>query len=65
MNSTLDQDKSVFGVFVLSVLLQMFPDGYCLLDQMVQVFWDLAGETFSSQNSENLGSCQVSDLERC
>ena len=65
VNSTLDQDKSVFGIFVLSVLLQMFPDSYCLLDQMVQIFWDLASQTFSSQNSENLGSRQVSDLKMC
>ena len=62
MDSALDQNQPVFGVLVLPVLLQMFPDGHGLLDQMVQVLWDLAGEPLSTENSENLGASEVSDL---
>ena len=62
MNSALDQNQSVLGIFVLSVLFQMFSDSHGLLDKVIQIFWDLAGQTFSSQNSQNLRSRQMFDL---
>ena len=63
MNSTFDQNQSVLGVFVLSVLFQMFSDSHGFLDEVIQIFWDLAGQTFRSQNSENLRSRQMFDLQ--
>ena len=62
VDTALDQDESVLGVLVLSVLLQVFPDGHGLLDQVVQVLWDLAGEALRPEDSEDLGAGQVADL---
>ena len=63
MNSALDQNQSVLGIFILSVLFQMFSDSHGFLDKVIQIFWDLAGQTFRSQNSQNLRSRQMFDLE--
>ena len=62
MDPALNENQPVFGVLVLPVLLKVLPDRHRLLDQMVQVLWDLAGEPLSTENSENLGAGDVSDL---
>ena len=64
VNPALNQNQSVFRVFVLSVFLQMFPDSHSFLDQMIKIFWDLACQTFCSQNPQNLCASQVLDLKK-
>jgi hypothetical protein len=41
----------------------MLPDSHSFLDQMIQIFWDFAGQTFSSQNSQNLRPGEMLDLK--
>lgn len=54
MDSRLDQNQSELRVLVLSVSLQVLSDGNSLLDQEVQVLWDLWGQTVRFQDSQDL-----------
>jgi len=54
MNSGFSLNKSEFGVGVLSVSLQVLSDGNSLLDQMVEIFRDLWGQTVHLQDAEDL-----------
>ena len=54
MDSGLDQNQSELGVLVLSVSLQVLSDGDSLLDQVVQVLWDLWSQTVRLQDSHDL-----------
>ena len=62
MDSGLDENESELGVLVLSVLLEVLPDIDGLLDEEVQVLWDLRGESVSLENSQNLAAGHASDL---
>lgn len=42
----LDENETELGVLVLAVALKVLSDGDGLLDQHVQVLWDLGGEAF-------------------
>jgi len=44
VDTGLDENKTEFGVLVLSVALKMLANRDSLLDQHVQVLWDLWGE---------------------
>ncbi|KAH3667381.1 hypothetical protein OGAPHI_003030 [Ogataea philodendri] len=54
VDSRLDQNKSELGVLVLSVSLKVLSNGNSLLDQEVQVLWDLWSKTVGLENSHNL-----------
>lgn len=54
VDSGLDQNQSELGVLVLSVSLQVLSDRDSLLDQEVQVLWDLWGQTVRLQDSQDL-----------
>jgi len=54
MDTGLDENETELGVLVLSVALEMLADSDGLLDQHVQVLWDLWGEAIRLENSENL-----------
>lgn len=54
VDSGLNQNQSELGVLVLSVSLQVLSDRDSLLDQEVQVLWDLWSQTVRLQDSENL-----------
>ena len=56
VDSALGQNESEFGILVLSALLQVLSDVNSLLDQMVEVFWDLWGEALLLQDSEDFAS---------
>ena len=45
VNSRFDQNEPILGVFVLSALLQMPSDVYCLLDQTVDILGNLRSAT--------------------
>lgn len=60
----LDQNQSIFGVLVLSVLFQVLSHGDGLLDQTVKVFWDFWCATwvitrFYRFSSTFWGSCNL------
>jgi hypothetical protein len=51
MDPALNKNEPEFGVLVLPVPLKMLPDGNCLLDQEVEVLWDIRCQTYTpSQN---------------
>lgn len=52
MDSRLDQNQSELGVLVLSVGVQVLSDSNSLLDQEVQVLWDLWSKTVGLQDSQ-------------
>lgn len=54
MDSRLDQNQSELRVLVLSVSLQVLSDRDSLLDQEVQVLWDLWSQTVRFQDSQDL-----------
>lgn len=54
VDSRLDQNQSELGVLVLSVSLQVLSDRDSLLDQKVQVLWDLWSQTVGFQDSQDL-----------
>lgn len=54
VDSRLDQNQSELRVLVLSVSLQVLSDRDSLLDQEVQVLWDLWSQTVGFQNSQDL-----------
>jgi len=63
VDTGLDENKTEFGVLVLSVALEMLADGDGLLDQHVQVFWDAGSKTVRPEDAENLVSSN--DLDLC
>jgi len=54
VDAGLNENQTKLGVLILSVSLEMLTNSYGLLDQHVQVFWDLWGEAIGLENSENL-----------
>ena len=62
VDSALNKDEVKLGVLVLSVLLKMLTHGDGLLDEMVEVLWDLWSHTLSLQDSENLGTSDALEL---
>lgn len=54
MDSRLNQNQSELGVLVLSVSLQVLSDSDSLLNQEVQVLWDLWSQTVRFQDSQDL-----------
>ena len=62
MNSALNKDEMELGVLVLSVSLEMLTDGDGLLDQVIEVLWDLRGNTLDLEDSQNLGTSNALNL---
>lgn len=54
VDSRLNQNQSELGVLVLSVSFQVLSDRDSLLDQEVQVLWDLWSQTVGLQDSQDL-----------
>lgn len=54
MDSGLNQNQSELGVLVLSVSLQVLSDRDSLLNQEVQVLWNLWSQTVGFQDSQDL-----------
>lgn len=62
MDTGLDENETELCVSILAVPLQVLADGNGLLDQVVQVLWDLWGETVGLEDTENLVTSDVLDL---
>jgi len=62
VDSGLDENESELGVLVLPALLEMLSDVDGLLDEEVEVLWDLWGESVSLEDSQNLAGGDGSDL---
>lgn len=62
VDSGLDQNQSELGVLVLSVSLQVLSDRDSLLDQEVQVLWDLRSQTVRLEDSQDLVTGDELDL---
>ena len=56
MDSALNKDQVKLGILVLSVLLEMLTHSDGLLDQVIQVLWDLGSHTLSLEDSQDLGT---------
>ena len=62
MNSRFDENESEFGVFVLSELFEMLSDGDGFFNQVVEIFWNLRGQTIFLQDSEDFATSHSFDL---
>ena len=62
MDAALNKNESELGVLVLSELLEMLPDGDCLLDQVVQVLGNLGSQTVLFQDSEDFAASDTLNL---
>ena len=62
MDTRLDQNETEFSITVLAIALQMLADGHSFLDQKVQIFRKLGGETFLLQNSQHFVASHKSHL---
>ena len=62
MDSAFDEDESELAVLVLSVPLQVLPDVDCLLNQVVEVFWELGAKSVLFEDPEDLGASDAGDL---
>jgi len=56
------ENEAELGVLVLSVALKMLADGNSLLDQHVEVLWDLWREAIRLEDAENLVTSDNLDL---
>ena len=64
MDSALDKNKSELSVLVLSVPLEMLPDGHRLLDQVVADLGRLRGHALALQDAQDLVAGDEPDLNR-
>merc|ERR1719504_490998 len=62
VDPALNQNKPELGIPVLPVPLKMFPDGNCLLDQVVAVLGQLWGHALALQDAQNLVAGDETDL---
>lgn len=62
VDSRFDQNQSEFSILVLSVSFQVLSNRDSLSDQVVQVFWDLWGQTVRLQDSHDLVTSDETSL---
>ena len=62
MDTGLDEDKSVLAVNVLAGSLKMLANGDGLLDEMVQILWELWSHSLGLEDAEDLVSGKTADL---
>ena len=62
MNTTLNQNQSKLGILILPIPLQMLPDQDSLLNQHIQILWDIRCQTIGFQNTNNFLSSNGFDL---
>jgi len=62
VDSRLDENKSVLGVLILSVLFKMLSDGESLLNQEVKIFGKRGSTAVLLEDSENLLTSEESNL---
>ena len=62
MDSRLNKNQTEFAVLVLAVALQMLADGNSLLDQVVEILWDVWLQTKSLHDTEDFVAADETDL---
>ena len=62
MNSRFNQNQAEFSISVLAVTIKMFPDGDCLLDKVIDIFWQVRSQTLWLEDSQNFVSSYKSNL---
>ena len=62
VDSGFDKNKSELSILVLPVPLQMLADGHSLLDEEVDVLWQVGGEPLPLQDPKDLVASDESDL---
>jgi len=62
VDTGLDENKTELRVLILSVALKMLADSNGLLDQHIQVLWNLWGKTIGFENSQDLVTSNDLDL---
>ena len=62
VDSRFDENESVLGVLILSVLFKMLSDGKSLLDQEVKIFRKRGSATVLLEDSEDLLTSEESNL---
>jgi len=62
VDTGLDENEAELGVLILSISLEMLTDGNSLLDQHVQIFWDLWCKAIRLEDSKNLVTSNNLDL---
>ena len=63
VDPALHKNEAELAVLVLAEELQVLAHGHRLLDQMVQVLWDLWRQTQSLQDAQDLGACHGTNLQ--
>ncbi len=63
VNTALHENEAELAVLVLAVELQVLAHGHCLLDQVVQVLWDLRRQAQPLQDAQDLGACHSAHLQ--
>ena len=58
----LDEDEPKFGILILAVPLKVFPDAHGLLDEVVNILWDVGSEAFGLEDPKDLVSGDESHL---
>jgi len=62
VDTRFNQNKTEFGILVLSVTFQMLTDLNGLLNKHVKIFWDFRGKSIGLQQTDNLLSSDRFDL---
>lgn len=62
VDAGLDQDEPELAILVLAVALQMLAHGHGLLDQEIQVLWDVRGQAAALQDTQDLAASDGADL---
>ena len=63
VNSALNKNQSEFSISVLPELLQVLPHWDSLLDEVIQILWNLRCKTLLLQNAQHLWASHTADLQ--
>merc|ERR1719161_2507263 len=62
MNAALAKNQTELGILILAVAVKMLADGDGLLDQVVQILWNIRCQAVALQDSEDLCASHCVDL---
>ena len=57
-----DENETELGITILAVALQVLADAHGLLDQVVDVLWQIRGQSLGLENAKNLVSSDETNL---
>ena len=53
VNSWFNQNQAEFGISILTITFEMFSDGDCLLNKVIDIFWQIRSQTLGLEDSQN------------